>query len=90
MTGQGLLQLVLYIVLLAALVKPLGTYMAAVFQGERTFLSPLIGPVERLIYRLTGVDPVREQPWSVYALSLLVFSAVSVLGLFLLQRVPLC
>ena len=52
MTGQGLLQLALYVVVLVLLVKPLGAYMAAVFQGERTFLSPLLGPVERLIYRV--------------------------------------
>ena len=65
----------------------LGAYIARVFgdgaaPGDRVFL-----PVERALYRLGGVDPEREQPWHVYALSLLAFSAVSVLGLFLLQRV---
>jgi len=65
----------------------LGAYIARVFganaaPGDRVFL-----PVERVLYRLGGVDPEREQPWNVYALSLLAFSAVSVVGLFLLQRV---
>ena len=63
MTGQGLLQLALYVVVLVALVKPLGAYMAAVFRGERTFLSPLLGPVERLIYRISGVDPRSARCW---------------------------
>ena len=60
MTGQGLLQLALYLVVLVLLVKPLGAYMATVFQGERTFMSPLLGPVERLIYRVSGVDPAQR------------------------------
>ena len=67
MTGQGLLQLALYVVVLVALVNPLGAYMAAVFRGERTFLSPLLGPVERLIYRVSGVDPAHESDWKHYA-----------------------
>ena len=60
MTGQGLLQLALYVVVLVLLVKPLGAYMAAVFQGERTFMSRLLGPVERLIYRVAGVEPAQR------------------------------
>ena len=65
----------------------LGPYLARVFAGgsapgDRVFL-----PVERLLYRAGRIDPEREQPWTVYALSLLAFSAVSVLGLYLLQRV---
>ena len=60
MTGQGLLQLASYLLVLLLLVKPLGAYMAAVFEGRRTFLSPLLGPVERLIYRAAGVDPAQR------------------------------
>ncbi len=86
MTGQGLLQLVLYVVLLVALVKPLGTYMAAVFEGERTFLSPLIGPVERLIYRWSGVDPAREYEWKRYAAGALLVSLLGFLAVYTLQR----
>ena len=62
--GPGLLQLALYVVVLVALVKPLGTYMARVYEGERTFLSPVLGPVERLIYRLAGVDPTASRTGS--------------------------
>ena len=63
MTGQGLLQLALYVVVLVLLVKPLGGFMAAVFAGERTFLSPVLGPVERLLYRATGVRVDDDMHW---------------------------
>ena len=56
----GILQIVVFLVLLALLAKPLGTYMAHVYKGERTFLHPVLRPVERLIYRLCGVDEKRE------------------------------
>ena len=58
-TAQGLLQLAVYLAVLLLLVKPLGAYMAAVFEGRRTFMSPLVGPVERLIYRAGGIDAAR-------------------------------
>ncbi len=86
MTGQGLLQLALYVVALVLLVKPLGAYMAAVFQGERTFMSPLLGPVERLIYRISGVDPARESDWKRYAFSVLLVNLLGVLAVYALQR----
>ena len=63
MTAQGLLQIAVYILVLVALVKPLGAYMAAVYEGKRTFLSPLIAPLERGIYRLSGVEPTQESGW---------------------------
>jgi K+-transporting ATPase ATPase A chain len=65
----------------------LGAYIARVFGSDSAPADRLFLPVERALYRLSGVDPEREQPWNVYALSLLAFSAVSVVGLFLLQRV---
>ena len=86
MTGQGLLQLALYVVVLVALVKPLGAYMAAVFQGERTFLSPLLGPVERLIYRVSGVDPAHESDWKRYAFGALLVSVLGFIAVYALQR----
>ena len=87
MTAAGWLQLAALIGLIALGTRLLGPYLARVFgggsaPGDRVFL-----PVERLIYRLVGVDPEREQRWNVYAYSLLAFSAVSVLFLYLLQRV---
>ncbi len=86
MTGQGLLQLALYVVVLVLLVKPLGAYMAAVFRGERTFMSPLLGPVERLIYRVSGVDPAHESDWKRYALSALLVNLLGIIAVYALQR----
>jgi K+-transporting ATPase ATPase A chain len=85
-TGQGLLQLALYVVVLVALVKPLGAYMAAVFRGERTFLSPLLGPVERLIYRVSGVDPAHESGWTRYAFDALLVNLLGFIAVYALQR----
>ena len=81
MSIPGLLQLVLYVVLLILITKPLGLFMWRVFDGERTFLTPVIGPLERVIYRLTGVHPEVEQGWKGYTFALLLFSVVGVADL---------
>ena len=86
MTGQGLLQLALYVVVLVLLVKPLGGFMAAVFAGERTFLSPVLGPVERLVYRVSGVDPNAESDWKRYAGSALLVNLIGLAAVYSLQR----
>jgi len=86
MTTIGWLQIVIYFVVLILLVKPLGGYMAKVYQGERTFMSPLIAPVERLIYRLAGIDPATEMDWKVYTVAMLLFSLIGFIFLYLLQR----
>ena len=57
------IQLILYIVVLLALAKPLGSFMAKVYQGERTFLDRILGPVERFIYRVSGVNPAEDMNW---------------------------
>jgi K+-transporting ATPase ATPase A chain len=80
------LQIVLYLVVLLLLVKPLGSFMAKVYQGERTFMSPVLGPVERFIYRITGVKPQEEMDWKMYAFALLLFSLVGLITLYGLQR----
>jgi potassium-transporting ATPase potassium-binding subunit len=85
-TEPALLQLTVYLVLLVLLVKPLGAYMAAVHQGERTILSPLLGPVERLIYRASGVDPTRESDWRRYAVQVLLANLLGLLTVYALQR----
>jgi len=85
-TGQGLLQVGLFLSALLLLVKPLGAYMAAVFRGERTFLSPLLAPVERLIYRAAGVDPARESDWKRYALGVLLANLLGLVAVYALQR----
>jgi K+-transporting ATPase ATPase A chain len=80
------LQLIFYIVVLLALAKPLGTYMARVYQGERTFLGRLLAPLERFIYRVSGVRPSEEMNWKTYAIAALVFNALGLLFLYALQR----
>ena len=81
------LQLIIYMVVLIALAKPLGSFMARVYQGERTFLDPILRPVEKLIYRLSGVDPNVEMNWKVYALAMLLFNVLGLLVVYVLQRV---
>ena len=71
MTAPGLSQLVLYSAVLVLLAKPLGLYMAAVYEGRRTFLSPVLRGAERAIYRIAGVDEQREGDWKRYALAVL-------------------
>jgi K+-transporting ATPase ATPase A chain len=80
------LQIGLYLVVLLLLVKPLGLFMAKVYEGERTFLSPVLGPVERFIYRLTGVKQQEEMDWKTYAFVMLLFTLVGLVTLYLLQR----
>lgn len=80
-------QLIFYFVVLFLLVKPLGLFMAHVYQGERTFLDPVFGPLERLIYRLSGVHADEEMNWKVYAIALMVFNVLGLLVVYGLQRV---
>jgi K+-transporting ATPase ATPase A chain len=87
MTLNGWLQIFFFLVLVFAVTKPLGLFMAHVFNGERTFLDRVLRPVERLIYRLTRVDAQHEMRWTEYAVAMLLFSAVSMLLLYVLQRV---
>ena len=86
MTLTGWLQIALVLALVLACVLPLGRYMADVFSGGRTFLSPVIGPVERGFYRLCGVDPVAEQDWLSFTLAMLTFSAVGFALLYAILR----
>ena len=87
MTANGWFQIFLFLLVIFALAKPLGVYMARVFSGEKTFFDAVARPVERLLYRLTGVDETRQMPWTEYAASMLLFSGVSMLVLYLIQRV---
>jgi potassium-transporting ATPase potassium-binding subunit len=87
MTANGWFQITLFFIVLLAVTKPLGLFMARVFSGERTFLDPVCRPVERLLYRCTGVDESHEMDWKEYAISMLLFSAVSMLLLYLIERV---
>jgi potassium-transporting ATPase potassium-binding subunit len=86
MTIVGWLQAALVFALVCLLVKPVGAYMARVFEGERVFLTPVIGPVERLIYRLCRIDASREMGWKAYAFAVIAFSLVSFAYLYALLR----
>ncbi len=86
MTINGWIQIALYFGLVLICVKPLGAYMARVFSGERTILSPVLRPVERGLYWLSGVDEKKEQHWTTYTVAMLLFSLVSFAVLYGLQR----
>ncbi len=86
MTLNGWLQILFFFALILAVTKPLGVFMARVFNRERTFLDPVLRPMERLIYRLTGVDEQREMRWTEYAGAMLLFSVVSMVVLYAMQR----
>jgi K+-transporting ATPase ATPase A chain len=86
MTFNGWLQIALFCAVIVLLVKPFGGYMTRVFTGERTFLSPVLGPLERLFYRLSGVDERSDQNWLTYAVSMLLFSLAGFASLYALMR----
>jgi K+-transporting ATPase ATPase A chain len=86
MTALSWLQLVIYMIVLLALAKPLGTFMARVYQGESTFLDPVMKPVERLVYRLCGVRPEEEMNWKIYAIAVMLFNGLGLLAVYGLQR----
>jgi potassium-transporting ATPase potassium-binding subunit len=86
MTFNGWIQIAVYFAVLTALVVPLGRFMARVFEGERTFLTPVLRPVEIGLYRVAGVDETREQHWITYAVAMLLFNAAGFLLVYALQR----
>ncbi len=86
MNIYSLIQIVLFMVVLLALAKPLGSYMAKVYQGERTFLNRIVEPIERFIYRISGIDPKIEMDWKVYAIAMLTFNVLGLLFVYALQR----
>ena len=80
------LQLIIYLVVLLALAKPLGSFMAKVYQGERTFLDRVLGPVERFIYRVSGVKPEEDMNWKTYAIAAMLFNIFGLIAVYALQR----
>ena len=86
MTFNGWIQILVYCGIVVLLVKPLGGYMYRVFSGDRTFLSPILGPVERSLYRISGTSEREEQHWTTYAAALLFFNLAGFLVLYFLQR----
>src|SRR6266571_7194974 len=87
MSANGWLQILFFLALILAVTKPMGIFMAHVFSRQRTFMDPVLRPIERLLYRVTTVDESYEMRWTEYAISMLLFSVVSMLVLYLIQRV---
>src|SRR5689334_24986942 len=79
-------QLIFYLVVLLALAKPLGSFMAKVYQGEHTFLDPVLGPVERFVYRLSGVKLEEDMNWKTYAIAVMAFNVFGLIAVYLFQR----
>jgi len=86
MTPNGWLQIGIFLLIIFAITKPLGIFLARVFGHEKTFLDPVLRPVERLLYRITGIEENHEMQWTEYAVAMLLFSAVSMALLYLIER----
>jgi K+-transporting ATPase ATPase A chain len=86
MTNNGWFQILLFLLVVLAITKPLGSFMTRVFNREKTFLDPLLRPIEKLVYRLTGVDETKEMRWTEYAAAMLTFSGVTMAALYLIER----
>ena len=86
MTANGWFQIGLYLFVIFLVTKPLGVFMTRVFNREKTFLDPIFRPLERLVYRLTGVDETREMRWTEYAVAMLLFGGISMAILYLIER----
>ncbi len=86
MTANGWFQIGLFLFVIFLVTKPIGVFMTRVFNREKTFLDPVFRPIEKLVYRLTGVDEKREMRWTEYAVAMLLFSAVSMAVLYLIER----
>jgi K+-transporting ATPase ATPase A chain len=89
MTANGWFQIGLYVLVLFLITKPIGIFLARVFERQKTFLDPVLRPVERLIYRLCGVDESKEMRWTEYGTTMLVFSGASLILLYLFERLQL-
>src|SRR5579885_3125383 len=85
-TLNSVLQVLIFLIILLLITKPLGLYMTKVFAGEKTWLTPAFASVERLFYKLSGVNPEEEQKWTGYVIAMLIFSVVGMLLLYLVQR----
>ena len=85
-TLNSVLQVLIFLAIVLLLTKPMGLYLTAVFSGRRTWLSPVFSPVERLFYRLCGINPEEEQKWTGYVIAMLVFSVAGMLLLYLFER----
>ncbi|HZL25601.1 MAG TPA: potassium-transporting ATPase subunit KdpA [Acidobacteriaceae bacterium] len=86
MTTNGWFQIALFFVVVLALAKPMGSYMTLVFERRRTWLDPIAAPIERLLYRLTGINPDEEMRWTTYLVAMLIFTAATVILTYVVER----
>src|ERR1700692_4785727 len=86
MTANGWFQIGFFLLVIFLITKPVGVFLARVFNGEKTFLDPVLRPIEKLIYRLTGIDVKHEMRWTEYAVAMLLLSGVSMAVLYLMER----
>src|ERR1700687_753410 len=86
MSANGWFQIGFFFLVLFLITKPLGVFLARLFSGQRTFLDPVLRPIEKLIYRLTGIDEKHEMRWTEYAVAMLLFSGASMALLYLIER----
>lgn len=86
MNLNSLFQIIFYVVVLLLLAKPLGSFMAKIYQGEHTFFDRVLGPVERFIYRISGVKPGEDMNWKTYAISVMLFNIFGLLAVYVFQR----
>ena len=87
MTNNGWFQILFFLLVVLAITKPLGAFMTRVFNREKTLLDPLLRPIEKLVYRLTGVDETKEMRWTEYAGAMLFFSGITMFLTYLIERV---
>src|ERR1700674_1599096 len=87
MSANGWFQIGFFLLVIFLITKPLGMFLARVFSGEKTFLDRVLRPIEKLIYRLTGINEKHEMRWTEYAIAMLLFSGVSMALLYLIERV---
>src|ERR1700720_1018292 len=87
MNANGWFQIGFFLLVIFLITKPLGVFLARVFSSEKTFLDPVLRPIERLIYRLTGIDEKHEMRWTEYAVAMLLFNGASMALLYLIERV---
>ncbi len=86
MTANGWFQILFFLLMIFLITKPVGVFLTRVFNGETTFLDLVLRPIEKLVYRLTGVDEQREMRWTEYTVAMLLFSGVSMTLLYLIER----
>src|SRR6201987_1436159 len=86
MTASGWFQIGFFLLFVFLITKPLGVFMARVFNREKTILDPMLRPIEKIVYRLSGIDEKREMRWTEYAVAMLLFSGISMALLYLIER----